>query len=145
MQRSRVVTAVVGSLLAATIAIGLFGCSEEPYPPGGKIFDNGRAPGDSGYGALTYSVTGSQGDDADDATIVIEPKNGMPGTDTSAILPWKNITELSAVGLKVSMTATSHASDGEISCEISYANVTIANTASGDHPAVTCEGTLSLD
>jgi len=98
---------------------------------------------------LVFSAIGTVGDGADDATIVIESTGtGDEGIDDYAtILPWSRTIPFGGGNdtYHVSMTVTSLSSDGSVSCAVVYQNVTLKNTASGDHAVAVCEGDMVLD
>jgi len=136
------------AFIAVSIVAVLSGCSSPSSPTGTKS-DNGREPTRGDYAQLIYSAIGTVGDGADDASIVIKSTgDDVEGlSDYTTILPW-SMTSRFGTGNEdnfVSLTVSSLSSDGSVSCAVTYQNVTIKNTATGDHPVAVCEGTMTLD
>ena len=88
----------------------------------------------------------TQGDGADDATTIIEPPvgSGEARTEEDSILPLSQIGEMFGNPMKVDMTVKSLSSDGTVGCEVTWRNVRLKNTASGDHAVARCVGVMKL-
>lgn len=129
-------TMIVSIPLLATVFLA--GCAGESKP-GQEIYQNSET-----VQGLIYRADGTTGDGADDVKVTITPtstdQTGEPGTDS--LVPWTKTTS-GAEGDKVKMTVESLSTNGEAECQISYQDIIIHNTASGDHAVAVCEGTLS--
>ena len=137
MKITRIVSTAAGLIGAGLL---LAGCSAGSGSSElGEKYENSET-----LQGVTYRVSGSVGDGADDAVITIQPNDSDPVGEkqVNTILPWTK-TSTGNEGMKVSMTVESLSSDGDIECQIFYQNMIIRNTASGDHATVTCEGELS--
>jgi len=138
---------IVAAVLLSSV-VTLSGCSGEGGPKAGSpetgdIYQNSET-----VEGLIYYAAGSVGDGADDARVSIKPIGGQSANDltgesgTDTLLPF-TLTTGGAEGETVRMTVESLSSDGEVECQISYRDIIIHNTASGDHAVAVCEGKLT--
>ena len=134
-------------LAGFTILATLIGCSTStPHSENGEVTDNGSTSDSPKWNQLVYTATGTQGDGADDATTIIEPPvgSGEARTEEDSILPLSQIGEMFGRPMKVDMTVKSLSSDGTVGCEVTWRNVRLKNTASGDHAVARCVGVMKL-
>lgn len=135
---SKLSTIICSIVMISSIAT-LSGCSQPESSPTGETYQNSE-----NVTGLIYRADGSTGDGADDVSITIEPIESQQTQQvkTDSLVPWTS-TVAGSDGDKVRMTVESLSSNGEAECQISYRDIIIHNTASGDHAIAVCEGTLS--
>jgi hypothetical protein len=136
------------TLAGCLVLIALAGCaSSKPNSANGDKSDNGSTSAGNNWNQLVYRATGTQGDGADDATTIIVPPEGSgeQATQEDSILPFWVVTSAYGNSVKVNMTVKSLSSKGTVGCEVTWRNVTLKNTASGDHAVAKCIGTMELE
>jgi hypothetical protein len=121
-----------GLAAAGTAVLLLAGCVQS----GGSV-------GQSGSSELTFEAQGDKGAQHLHVTVA---KSGMnPEVSIDSVRHWKeDFGDRTApwAGTRVTMTVTSK-EPGRVRCAIGWGLLTVVpNTASGDHPSVTCTATL---